>query len=198
MRRPTIVSGFAFFALMAAAHLGGFVPPALADGFTTEDINGGYGFSFSGSFIDDAGSPVPVSAVGQFTADNAAVDDLTRTLNFGGIALVDSIFSGIAKVDPDGRGVAAFCGVNTVRAPSPPELYPAKTLEIFEFVLTGRNSSEIEVIGSGVFALAEDFILEFCPAPDEPPIGTPLSGVVIGIARQQDDDDSHGDDDDDD
>ncbi len=199
MRRRTIVYGSALLVLLAAADLGGLVRSALADGFTTEDINGGYGFSFSGSFIGDSGTSVPVSAVGQFTADNAVVDDLTRTLNLGGVALVDSIFAGIATVDPNGRGVAAFCGINTVRAPSPPELYPAKTLEMFEFVLTGRKSSEIEVISSGVFELEEDFDLNSCPLPDDPPVGTPLSGVIIGIARKQDEDRRfHRDDDDDD
>lgn len=184
-------------ALLAAAPSDSLVRSAEAEGFSIEDIDGGYGSSFSGSFIEDPASPVPVSAVAQFTAEEGVLGELTRTLNLGGLALVDSRFLGAAKVNPDGRGLAVFCGENTVRPPAPPDLFPAKTLEAFEFVLTGKDSDEIEFIGSGLFVLPDEFDLGDCPAPDDPPVGTALSAVVIGTARRQDDGgNDRGDDDD--
>ena len=199
MRRVIFVAVLAVFVLLTATDPGWPVPSARADGFTVEEIDGGYGFSFSGTITEDPASPLPVSAVGQFTAADGVVDNLTRTLNLGGIALVDSTFAGSAQVNPDGRGAAVFCGANTVRPPAPSLLFPLKTLEIFEFTLTGKNSDEIEFVGTGLFELPEDFELGDCPTPDEPPVGTQMSAVVIGIARQQDDgDDHHGDEDTDD
>lgn len=199
MRRENLGQLAALFVLPLCLLFDGLLSRALADGFSIEDVEGSYGSAFSGSFTEDPASPLPISAVAQFTADEGAVGELTRTLNLGGFALIDSRFQGRALVEPDGRGVAAFCGENRVRPPAAPDVFPSKTLEIFDFVLTARNSDEIEFIGTGLFALPSDFDLRDCPAPDEPPIGSPLSAVVIGTARRQDDGKGDpGDEDDDD
>ena len=164
MRRVTSGQFAALLALPLCLTLVGQGSRVLADGFSVEDIKGSYGSAFSGSVTEDPSVLLPISAVAQFTADDGAVGELTRTLNLGGFALVDSEFKGRALVQPDGRGVAAFCGENQVRPPAPADAFPAKTLEIFDFVLTGRNSDEIEFIGTGLFALPPDFDLADCPA----------------------------------
>lgn len=192
MRTHSGISAVALFLLLTASYSDWFVPIARADGFTVEDINGPYGFSLSGSTPDQFGNPLPISAVGQFTAVNGVAENFTRTLKLGGLGLVDSLFAGRVSVDPDGRGLAAFCGDNIVRPPAPFVIYPRKSLEIFEFVLTGENNDVIFFIGTGFEPLPDVFDIENCPFPAEVSLATLGVGTIIGTVRRQD----NGDDDD--
>lgn len=189
-----IAHGLAIGLLFILLTLGilGTTTPARADGFSNADINGDYGYSLRGTTVDVFGRPLEFTAVGQFTAVNSVTVRHTRTFNIGGIALVDGELFGQAEVQPDGRGVVVFCGANTVRPPGVLPFFPRKSLEEFEFVLTGRNSSEILVTGTRFEPLPDDFDISECPSPSEILPGPVSGGVLLATVRRQgvsDDDD---------
>ncbi len=166
---------------------------ANADAFSNEDLTGDYGFSLSGTSLDPFGNRLPISGVGQLTVVNGVSLQHTRTFNIGSFGIVDGVLVGRADVRADGRGVVVFCGDNTVRPPDILPLFPRKSLEIFEIVLTGKNADEILFIGTGFDALPDNFDLADCPSPSEIMPGTAaIGGVIVGTARRQHD----GDDDD--
>ncbi len=151
---------------------------AEAGGFSEADIDGPYGFSFDG-FITDlgvigGGHPIPITAVGQFDAKRATLLRLRRTINVGGVAIVEDEFVGEARVDPDGRGVASFC--STKRTITGNFAFPDQTFETFSFVITGKKNEEIEFIGTGLFPVTGR-----CPEN----LADPIAATVLGIARKQ-------------
>ncbi len=173
------------FLLLLTAAASSIAPTARADGFSNADIDGDYGYSLRGTTVDIFGRPLEFTAIGQFTAVNGVSVRHTRTFNIGGIALVDGTLFGQAEVRPDGRGEVVFCGENTVRPPGVLPFFPRKSLEVFEFVLTGRNSDVIFVIGNRFDPLPDDFDIADCPAPSELIPGPVSGGVLLATVRRQ-------------
>lgn len=160
---------------------------AMADGFSNADIDGDYGYSLSGTNTDPFGNRFSLSAIGQFSAIDGVAVRHTRTFNIGGFGIVDGTLRGRAEVNPDGRGVAVFCGDNIVRPPGILPFFPRKSLEVFEFVLTGRDSDVIPFTGIRFDPLPDDFDIANCPAPAQVLPGPSSGGVIIGTVRRQDD-----------
>lgn len=206
MKRLAFFTVLALFVLVTAPPLSWIVPGARADGggFSTADLDGSYGFSFDGSVFGVGESLgvdgyVPLSAVGQFDADEGTVTELKRTLNVGGVLIVKETFTGQATVEEDGTGTARFCSTGRTFVPDPPPVpFPTVTYEEFSFVITGEDNNEVEFIGTTLIGGSnENGAIAGCNLAVEggffgvEPVLIPVS--VRGIARAQDE---GGDDDD--
>ena len=183
MRCSGRVSIFFHFLIVMTVSFHG---SASADGFSNADIDGEYGYAVQGSDTDNFGNRFEFTAIGQFTAVNGVTVQHTRTFNIGGFGLVDGTLFGQAEVRPDGRGTVVFCGANTVRPPAILPFFPRKSLEVFEFVLTGRNSSVIFVTGTRFDPLPDDFDIANCPPPSQILPGPTTGGVLLATVRRQD------------
>ena len=188
MRFPKCRIASAVFFIFTTA--GTFWPamPASAGEFTIADLDGEYSLSLSGFAADGFGFPTPVSAVGQMTVLDGFTDNNTRTFNVGGFGIVDGVLVGNAEVEPNGRGVAVFCGENTVRPPAVPSIFPRRTLEVFEFVLTGKDVDEVVFISTAFGPLPASIPIADCPLPSDILPDVPVSGPIIGTLRRQDED----------
>lgn len=188
MHFPKCRFASALFFVVATSGVLWPATPSAADEFTIADLDGQYGFTLSGFAADGFGFPTPVSAIGQFTVVNGFTDDSTRTFNVGGFGIVDGVLVGNAEVKPNGRGVAVFCGENTVRPPGVLPLFPRRSLEVFEFVLTGKDVDEVLFISTAFGTLPDSIPIADCPLPSDvlPPV--PVSGPITGTLRRQDDD----------
>ena len=186
MRGIKSVSALGPVVVLLAICVPWLATPARADGFSNADIDGEYGYSLRGTTVDVFGNPLEFTAIGQLSVENSVASRHTRTFNIGGLALVDGILAGQAEVRPDGRGVAVFCGENTVRPPGFLPFFPRKSLEVFEIVLTGRNNGVIPFTGTRFDPLPDDFDIADCPAPSDLPPGMTSGGVLIGTVRRQD------------
>ncbi len=160
--------------------------PSSADDFTISDLDGRYGISLSGFAADGFGFPTPVSAVGQMTVVDGFTNDSTRTFNVGSFGIVDGVLVGNAEVQPNGRGVAVFCGENTVRPPAVLPLFPRRSLEVFEFVLTGKDVDEVLFISTAFGTLPDSIAIADCPLPSDVLPVVPVSGPITGMLRRQD------------
>ena len=188
MKRATYPVVLTLFVSATVLPVGGIVPAAIGDGggFSRADIDGDYGFEFSGGVldVDTFGYAVvlPVSAVGQFNVNKGKDAVLTRTLNIGGGIVQDTFTGEVDYVNPDGTGSATFC---TESRTSSIAVFPAFTKETFTFVITGEDDNEVEFIGTQTLPSEQD-----C----SPVAGAlPLPVSIQGTARKQDVDD--GDDD---
>lgn len=176
-----------FFVAASAVALWPAMPSSAGE-FTITDLDGQYGISLSGFAADGFGFPTPVSAVGQMTVVNGFTNDSTRTFNVGSFGIVDGMLVGNAEVQPNGRGVAVFCGENTVRPPGVAPLFPRRSLEVFEFVLTGKNVDEVLFISTAFGTLPDSIPIADCPLPSDVLPDLPVSGTITGILRRQDED----------
>lgn len=186
MSIPRQISAIGVILVLLSAGPDWLAPPAKADGFSNADIDGDYGYSLRGTTIDVFGRPLEFTAIGQMTVANSVSVRHTRTFNIGGAALVDGVLFGQADVGSDGRGTVVFCGENTVRPPGNLPFFPRKTLEVFDFVLTSRNSNVILVQGNRFDPLPDDFDIADCPAPSEIIPGPASGGVLLATVRRQD------------
>lgn len=186
MRSIEPVLALGSFLLLLAICVPWLATPARADGFSNADIDGEYGYSLRGTTVDVLGDPLNFTAIGQLSVQNSVAIRHTRTFNIGGLAMVDGILAGQAEVHPDGRGVAVFCGENTIRPPGFLPFFPRKSLEVFEIVLTGRNSDVILFTNIRFDPLPDDFDIADCPAPSDVPLGVTSGGVLSGTVRRQD------------
>ena len=193
MHFPKYRNTSAFFFIAATAGVLLPAMPASAGDFTIADLDGKYGISLSGFAADGFGFPTPVSAVGQMTVADGFTDDSTRTFNVGGFGIVDGVLVGNAEVKPNGRGVAVFCGENTVRPPGVLPFFPRRSLEVFEFVLTGKDVDEVLFISTAFGTLPDSIPIADCPLPSDvlPPV--PVSGPITGTLRRQDEDEDDDD-----
>jgi hypothetical protein len=124
MKHIVRLLAFALVGVLASA------PAALAGKkFSEADIKGPYGFAFDGTV-----GVVPVSSVGQFTADGSGNLTGSRVLNAGG-GSVPQTFTCTYTVNDDGTGHASC-----VVTPGGPES--------FDFVLVDKGK-EAYFIGSG-------------------------------------------------
>lgn len=145
--------------------------------FSNSDLRGPYGFSFDGfvTLTLEDGSPltIPVTAVGRLVADGeGGAPEGSRTLNFGGLVILEQVASGTYQVNPDGTGTfqVEVTTVNVIGTPPPGVVLPPSTLETFSFVLN-QPENEAQFIGTGVF---------------DPATGTPLLAPSLrGVARRQ-------------
>lgn len=186
MRATRTFSAIGLILVLLAAAPGGLTTPAKADGFSNADIDGDYGYSLRGRSIDVFGNPLEFTAIGQMTISNSVTVRHTRTFNIGGLALVDGTLFGQAEVDPDGRGTVVFCGENTMRPPGNLPFFPRKTLEVFDFVLTSRDSDVILAQANRFDPLPDDFDITSCPSPSQLIPGPVSGGLLLATVRRQD------------
>ncbi len=147
--------------------------------FSQATLSGPFGFSFDGfvTVPSELGPvQVPVSAIGQMTADgHGNITAATRSLNLGGAVILQQTAQGTYEVHPDGTGTASFtvslAALPTVLFEPPfPLALPPATLETFSFVIDA-TTNEVEFIGTSI---------------QDPASGTPLLPVSIrGEAERQ-------------
>lgn len=101
-------------------------------GFDEEDVDGSYGFDFSGVQIVN-GQQIPVTIVGVFESDgDGSLVSVERTVNLGG-QILTQVGSGVYTVNTNGV-VTASVTVSTIDPPGLPE-----TTGSFEGVLTEKK-----------------------------------------------------------
>lgn len=144
--------------------------------FTNRGLQGEFGVSFEGTLIrampDGSQQAVPIAAVGQVDFDGGGKSRGVRTLNVGGMVIMDQVAEGTYSVNHDGTGTARYL-VDVQRmtgAPLPCVTLPPKNLESFAFVLDDDNH-ELQFIGPGIM---------------DPDMEAPLAAVAAqGICRIQ-------------
>ncbi len=113
-----------------------------ASSFTVGNVQGTYGFTFAGAFVDGT----RVTAVGSLYADgHGNILNGLRTLSVGystGAAIIHQTFSCMYSVDPTGMGTATC------------QFVPGRT-ETLAFVIISNN--EVQLIGTDTTSVVNGF-----------------------------------------